>query len=378
MAFTHGYTDSQIEETHFDTRKIAELDGYFTGMLERNTIFGGGYLLAQGGTILAHKTLGKLTAQEGSADYLPGSIKAAESISKLFTATAIMQLCEQGRIHLDLPVSDILPEFLGETHKHITIFQLLTHTSGLIADPGYFGEAKPYQIFDGITANPQWLDIFTTGPLQAQPGTSWNYCSAGYMILAELVSRTSGMHFNDFVKANIIEPLQLERTFLEIPETCLQDTVVLHDWQNDYYASTRIRSEGKMPNGGGGVYTTMLDLFRLGQMFLNRGQLDGRRILSPRSVALMTTNQLEDVPGYQWGRKAKRVRQGLGWEFLVDHTLAGEHAFIHEGYGWSSLIVDPESQVVLVRIMSSPNAWSHELMIYAREIAFSGVRGANA
>jgi len=102
-------------------------------------------------------------------------------------------------------------------HRQISIFHMLTHTSGLKAEPGSYLEPYPEDLYSGITKE-NWIKRLLTGPLQYKTGTTWNYCSKNYSFLAEIVARVSGMDFPDYVSANILEPLGMKDTFYFAPQ----------------------------------------------------------------------------------------------------------------------------------------------------------------
>jgi CubicO group peptidase (beta-lactamase class C family) len=144
MQTTHdGVCDISVQEAAFDPKAIERIDAHYTSLVDSGRIQAAGWLLARSGKIFSHRTIGKLTYKKDSAPFKPDSIKNITSISKVFTASAIMKLVERGIIWLEQPVKTIIPEFDTVMHSPINIKHLLTHTSGLPADGGYFNEPYP-------------------------------------------------------------------------------------------------------------------------------------------------------------------------------------------------------------------------------------------
>ncbi|MEJ2663132.1 MAG: serine hydrolase, partial [Spirochaetia bacterium] len=131
-----GKTDCNPADVGYNSECLQALDEHFRRLIEKGTIHAAAYLLSKDGKIFAHKSMGRQSTYEDKGDFLPDSIRPLASITKVFTATALLQLIERGLCFLDQPVSEIIGEFDTDMHKHITLFQLLTHTSGLKADPG--------------------------------------------------------------------------------------------------------------------------------------------------------------------------------------------------------------------------------------------------
>jgi CubicO group peptidase (beta-lactamase class C family) len=327
--------------------------------------------MSRGGKIFAHQTAGRRTREADSEPFRPEHIKNVASVSKVFTATAIMRLAEEGKLWLEQPVKTIIPEFDTPLHSAIHIRHLLTHTSGLAADGGYYLEPYPIEGWEE-TRGADWLKkSVLAGPLQGEVGKQWNYCSKGFGVLGEIVSRVSGMHFNDYVEKNVLAPIGMERSFLEVPKKHWTEVLLSAEW--DPLALEHAGDRAGMPNGGGGVYSTLYDLFRFGQCYLNGGTLDGARLLGKKAIAEMTSNQLDGIPAFHWGKKFRSFRHGLGWDLFCDGAFVGPKTYLHEGWGWSSLFIDPEEDFVYASMAATPTEWSADVMVNPRCIAFAGL-----
>ena len=373
MTYQFGKTDQSPKAARFDETKLQRLSEYYAKLVESGRVQAAGFLMARDGKIFAHQAIGKLRFEPGKEQEIcqPDSIKRIASISKVFTATAIMQLIEEGAIWLAQSVSTIIPEFNTDMHRGITIWNLLTHTSGLPADGGYFTEPYPIDRFAFMFAE-DWLKKgVLSGPLQNKPGAEWNYCSIGFNILAEIVTRVSGLHFKDYVEKKIFQPLGMTRSFMEVPAALFPEICTVNEWDIKIMENMGFRDFS--PNGGGGVYSTLADLNRFAQAFLNKGEWQGKRILSKKSVEEMTRNQLDGVPSFHWGLNCKNYRQGLGWGFFADGSTVGPATYNHEGWGWCSLFVDPVENFTYVSFSADSSDWSPDVQVKPRGIAFSGL-----
>ena len=366
-----GPVDISLREASYDESRLALMRAHYAKRIEAGTLQGAGFLLAREGKVFAHEIAGKRTYLPDSDALAPDSIKRIASITKLFTATAIMKLVENGTLWLEQPVKTLIPEFDTPMHGGITIWNLLTHTSGLAADHGYFTEPYPVNRFE-LMGEKDWIvKAVLAGPVTCRPGEQWNYCSLGFAVLAEIVSRASGSHFNDFVQTQIFKPLGMSRSFLEVPEKLWPEVCLIGDWEEKLLRHAQERKWA--PDGGGGVYSTLRDLFRFGQYFLDLGAAGSARIIGKKTMQEMTRNQLTGVPAFHWGKRLLSIRQGLGWGFFCDGSTVGPATYNHEGWGWSALYVDPVERFVYTSFVASPKEWDPQLMVAPRAIAFSGI-----
>jgi CubicO group peptidase (beta-lactamase class C family) len=259
-------------------------------------------------------------------------------------------------------------------HKDINIWHLLTHTSGLPADPGYFTEPYGRDVFRDL-GKKDWIKRFLTGPVQSLPGEQWSYSSPCFCILAEIVSRVSGKHFYDYTREEIFKPLGMTRSFFDLPEELVPETSLLGDWTLEMIEHGRDRSPKSCPGGGGGAYSTMEDLFRIGQCYLNGGIYNGHRLLGRTTCEAMVRDQLEGrgVFAYHWGKKIRNFRQGLCWEYFIDGPITHPAVFMHEGWGWCSLFIDPVNEFIYISMYGDDKDWDPDVMVKSRTIAFSGI-----
>ena len=310
------------------------------------------------------------------------------SQTKALTSVAAMILMEEGRLGLSDPVSRYIPAFAklavvqpGEAgpatvpaRRAITVRDLLTHTSGFSYGTGRDVAALYEAQGLGPAAGAGWyfadkdepicttMERLATLPLVVQPGEAWVY---GYStdVLGCVVERASGVSLDEYLRTTIIEPLGMRDTHFYLPEPKRDRLAVVYSsgpdgrilrapegsrGQGDYVTGPR-----KSFSGGAGLLSTARDYARFLEMIRNGGALDGVRILSPRTVALLTTNQTGTLHS-----------TGLGWSLAFETTeRVGANGLDGVGaYGWGGAYgsvykVDPQSRMVMVFLMQLiPNA----------------------
>ena len=272
---------------------------------------------------------------------------AIASMTKPISATALMILQDEGRLSIDDPVAKYVPAFAkaalksGEAQPDITLRHLLTHTSGLTGSQRVMGSLQ------------QHADELAGRPLRFKAGTRWGY-SPGLNVCARVVEVVSKHPFDIFVNERIFQPLKMKDTTFapstaqkqRLAQLCRpgkdkQSIVPAEHWINDL-------SEKRAPNPSGGLFSTASDMARFYQMILNRGELDGRRIVSAAAVKKMTTLQTADLktgftPGNGWGLGWCIVRQPQGVSAMLAPGSFG-HGGAFGTQGW----VDPKNRTIFV------------------------------
>lgn len=315
---------------------------------------------------------GEIAWLDTSGEMTPGipmrndAILPLASVGKMFTATAAMILYERGVISLDDPVSDYIPEFAGvrvqvtdaagETQlvapdRPVTLYHLLTHTGGLKVTGDDFWAAWDANV--GKTTTTHLARALAEMPLQAQPGTHFEYGQTGasYEVVGAVIEIASGQTLEEFMMENIFEPLGLEDTCFYLPQEKSErlpevyrnvDGVLQLDraYGEDFSRSTFF-------HGGGGVRSAPLDILRFARLFLDNGTVDGVQILKPETVALMMSDQLGDLAPDRWQPR------GLSWGFGAAVTYAtedlgsgspGQYGWV--GGGFAKLFIDPKKRLI--------------------------------
>jgi CubicO group peptidase (beta-lactamase class C family) len=264
------------------------------------------------------------------------------SITKLFTATAIMQLHERGRLDIDAPVRDLLGEEFAiddDRYRPVTARDLLSHSSGL-GSPSVWSRVHP-----AATARPRVADMLADlfaehGPrLRYPPGQGQRYSNLGFLVLGRMIEVADGRDYETYIREAILDPLGMTRTGFDW-EPLLDDAATGHSRKGDFYTSLAKAKvdpalfdeplahwETTVPfeiQGApyGGLIGTAGDLAKFVAAHLEQGSWNGRRILSPASVQAMQTVQRD--------HRGHPLDFALGWHTqLID----GERYFNHMGKG---------------------------------------------
>ena len=252
---------------------------------------------------------GKRDAKSG-IDVKPDSIFAIASMTKAITATAAMQLVEQGKVKLHEPVSKYLPQLakldiltgfdasgkpaLHPATKPVTLHHLLTHTSGFAYDTWDESMLK-YNATHGGASGPV---VAPLTPLIFEPGTRWQY-GTSMDWAGKLVEAVSGLTLEQYMQKNILQPLGMKDTTFIFPPEKAERLVSSSRRQADGSLKEDPRAVPVPPkeyNGGGGLFSTAPDYVLFTQMILRHGKgVNGAQILQPKTVAMMTTNQIGNV-----------------------------------------------------------------------------------
>jgi len=359
--------------------RFKRLDALLHEHIDQNRIAGIVVLVMRDGKPIYERALG-WSDKEAKRPMAVDSIFRIASQTKALTSAAILALAEDGRLTPNMPVSRFIPGFANTTvamkgesgmstvpaRRPITIADLLTHTAGISYGTDNLVAAAYEAKGLGTAAGFGWytadkdeevcatMERLATLPFMAQPGDSYIY---GYNtdILGCVVERASGMALDKFIAERITTPLKMKDTrfFLPVADRGRLTTVYTSGPEGTIVrAPAGARGQGhyvdgprKNFSGGAGLVSTARDYARFLEMMRNGGTLDGVRVLSPRSVALMTTNQsgpLHSTTGLGFGFGFETVdRYGaLGFSSVGAYRWGG-------AYG-SNYLVDPDAKMVMV------------------------------
>ncbi len=304
---------------------------------------------------VAHE--GKVVADLAGGEARPGVPLMPDSLvwwmsnTKTVTAVAVAQQWEQGRLGLDDPVSDHIPEFATNGKDRITIRHLLTHTGGIRR-----ADFQPERGVNPLTSS--WEErLQAICAASVEPGweigrTAGYHPFSGMFLLAEIVRRCDGRPFERYVREELFEPLGLYDSWVGLPaqrfEAYGDRMASMHHVADGVATPMRLFDSPQgaapcVPAGGG--WGPIRELGRFYQMLAGRGQLDGVRILDPQTVEAITARHRHDTFDESQGMIA---HWGLG--FMVDSVLFGRHcsprAFGHGGGAASAVFCDPEANLV--------------------------------
>ena len=334
-AFAQGLPRaSQPEDLGFSSERLKRVTSAFQADVDKGTIPGAVVLIARNGKVAYFEAIG-FQDREKKIPMSTDAIFRIASMTKPFTSVATMMLVEEGKILLNGRVSVYLPEFkalqvgvekinaatgnpeltLEAAQREMTIEDLLRHTSGLTYS--FLGKSLVKQayseanVFDPNQTLAEFVTKLSKLPLAHQPGTTWDY-SMSTDVLGRVVEVVSGVPFDQFIADRIVKPLGLSDTGFWVAAEKLGR---LAEAQVDPATGKRpalpdVISRPNWLSGGGGMVSTASDYVRFSQMLLNGGELDSVRLLSPYTVALMTTNQTP--PDIAYSREALQIFEPLG------------------------------------------------------------------
>ncbi|MBQ7841722.1 MAG: beta-lactamase family protein [Lachnospiraceae bacterium] len=332
------------------------------------------------------------------------------SCSKVAAVTAATQLLEQGKILLNDPLYDYIPEFremyvkkedgtLTKAKNPITINHLFTMTAGFTYDMDSKGFQLAKKVTNGKMDTLTTIRCAATDPLAFEPGTRWGY-SICHDVLAAVVEVVSGQKFRDYMKDHIFAPLDMGDTVYHHTEETLKRTAAQYAFvpagseefdivEAQKYGSgnegmfKELKKEAdcilgeEYDSGGGGIITTVSDYAKLTAALANYGLgLTGERILSPYSVNLMRTNRLseEQLKYFDWKQLAG-CGYGLGVRTHIDKIKSGQIGSLGE-FGWggaagSTVMVDPEINLGVFYVQHTLNPREEYYQPRLRNVVYS-------
>lgn len=388
------------ESVGMSSERLSRIDVMCAQAIEDQMVPGMVALIARKGTIVYHKSFGAADNALGKR-MMPDAIFRIASQSKAITATAVMQLWEQGLFQLDDPISKYIPEFSDPqvlysfssadtsyttkpADKEITIRHLLTHTSGL----GYGvidGDSRIRKIYQkaGIT------DLFTSEPvtiaesvkklaklpLHHNPGEKFTY-SEGLDVLGYFIEIISGKPFNVYLKEHLFDPLGMNDTYFYLPDDKADRLVTVQTKDDDswvrypdtfYETDYPITGAKTFFSGGAGLSSTARDYAIFLQMYLNNGVYNGVRILSRTTIDVLMANQTDDLLGTNsfYGL----VFGGLTASGEAIGGQGSEGTFRWGGYFNTQYFADPEEEIIGIlmkqtqRIPRDDTGWKFGILV---------------
>lgn len=367
----------------FSIERLDRLDARYRRGVEDGEIPGAVVLIMRGGKIVHHKAIGFADRAAG-APMSEETVFWLASMSKPITSVAALLLTEWGLLDLSAPVADYLPALAGlqlavekadgtcelkAPSRQPTVQDLLRHTSGMVY--GDFGDGpvhRAYRKADPLAkkiTSAQMIERLASLPLAHQPGSTFEY-SLSVDVLGRIVEVISGQTLDRFLDEHIMRPLGMTSTAFHVP------LAKSFAWQDNVQARDSLEQKlcqaPALLSGGGGLYGTAEDYGRFAQMLLSGGEFAGTRLLSPASVALMTSNHLPDGIEYPSAivsmlsviAPIPQIGQGFGLGVAV-RTDPGLHPapgnvgdFYWAGAGGTYFWVDPAENMLAVVMTAQP------------------------
>ena len=364
------------EDAGMSSARLHRIHDTIQSHIDSHDIAGAVTLVARRGRVVHFEAHGTMD-REANKPMPKNAMFWIASMSKPVTGAAIMMLLEEGKVRLKDPVSKFIPEFKDTkvampiegsvppafyqlpASREITIQDLLTHVSGLLSG-GRAGAAEMEKVRRKPDENlAAYIPRLGSIPLDFQPGSRWTYSpGAAFDTLGRIVEIASGQTFDAFLRQRIFEPLGMQDiTFHPIADARQRVAMsyrraggALEKAGNDTWLSNSVYQ-----SGAGGLFSTAEDYLQFGQMLLNGGELRGARLMSPRTVDLMSSVHAPDtLPGRGKGRGF-----GLSVQVVNDAVAAG-YRVSNGSYGWDGAFgthfwVDPKEKVVGVMMIQTTN-----------------------
>ena len=366
------------ENVGVSSERINNLNSVLQNYVDDNSISGAVALVARKNKIVFFDAVGKSDIEKNKVMGKDAIFRIA-SQSKAIISVGVMILQEQGRLLISDELGDYIPEFkktnveelnkeggyeIVDAKRPITIRDLLTHTSGIGYGYGLskdlWEEAKIQGWYFADRNEPilETVKRIASLPFEAHPGEKFVY---GYNtdILGAVIEVISGQSLETFLQNRILTPLGMNDTHFYLPKSKVSRLATVYS-SGDYgivkapvdgtmvSQGAYVKGPRKSFSGGAGFLSTALDYAKFLQMMLNGGKFDGKRIISRKSIELMTTDHLDQAT-FEW---TKGTGFGLGFSVLTNLGLRGEYGTLGE-YGWggayhSSYWVDPKEELLVV------------------------------
>ncbi len=371
------------DDVGLSAKRLERIGEMIQRAIDANQISGAVTVVARRGHV-AHFEAHGLMDIKADAPMQKDTIFPIASMTKPVTGVAILMLVEEGKVRLSDPVSRFIPEFrdtkvamprtdaaAGEgaiytvpADREVTVHDLITHTSGLVSGGAGSEAAGRIAPRDTTGTVADWTAALGAAPLDFQPGTRWAYSGlAGIDTLGRIVEVASGLTFDEFLRQRIFEPLGMKDTTFNVPDDRKSRVVTLYGRTPDGLAHRAVPewvATTTLHGGGGGLWSTAGDYLQFAQMLVNRGELNGTRLLGPRTVDLMAANHVGDLyekAGRTGGAPGKGF--GLTVDVILDNAAArGDHRSTGS-FGWSGAFgttywVDPKEEMTAILMVQTP------------------------
>lgn len=367
LAQASTLTPGAPAEAGMSARRLDRLDAVIESAIREGNTPGAVVLVARQGKIVFLRAYGRRMLTPEVRPMTPDTIFDMASMTKIMaTAPSIMKLVEEGRLALTDRVAHYIPEFAQNGKGKITLLQLLTHYSGLPPD---------------LDLKEQWsgyakaIEMACAEQLAQPPGEKFIYSDINYIVLGEIVHRTSGQSLAEFAKSRIFEPLGMKDTKFH-PEEALRSRIAPTQRRGGRLLWGEVHDPTANRMGGvaghAGLFSTARDTAVYAQMILNGGEYAGRRILSPLGVVALSTPQ---TAPYQdaWRAAGFDVRSPYS---TARGDLFPIGSFGHTGFTGTSLWIDPFSRTLVVLLTNRVHPDGKGSVISLRKKVASIVAGS--
>src|SRR5687767_14448076 len=380
------------DKAGFSKEGLARIDRFFQREVTANRVPGAVVAVARDGKLVHHRAYGYLNPVTSESMPLDAIFQLA-SMTKIMVSVGALALNEEGRLPLKSRLDEYFPAFakmtVGEARepaRPIFTHDLFRHTSGLTY--GGRGSTPVHKLYPASSASAatqltaeEFMARLASVPLLYQPGTVWDY---GFStdVLGLVVEKVSGQKLGDYLKSALWDKVRMPDTYFEVPAD--KRKRIARPLANDPLTGkpqqiALIDTPTKFHCGGGCAFATVADYLRFGQMLLDGGSIDGRRVLSPKTVAVMTSDHLgqsikNQVPGTEPHRDGYGFGLGVAVRLNdgVAATPGSKGDYTWNGANGTLYWADPQERLVVVVGTSAPG----EIRKYYREQTGALVYGA--
>ncbi|KPL19101.1 MAG: hypothetical protein AMJ75_12750 [Phycisphaerae bacterium SM1_79] len=359
----------QPVQKEIQKERFSRIDHVIEEEIEEGKFPGAVVLVGKQGDILYWKAFGKEVIEPYQEPIGRNTIFDLASLTKpIATATSIMILKDRKAIELDDYVGAYLPAFACNGKEEVRVRHLLSHTSGL---PAYMNADDLKEQF-GSPCPEKVIERICEMEAISKPGEEFRYSCLGYITLAKIVETVSGKSIGDFSRENIFDPLGMRHTAYTPPDSWEKDVAAAQIVDRQLLRGTVHDPLAKLMggiSGNAGLFSNAYDLSIYCRMLLNEGVWNGRRVLSPEAVAMLTTAQ---AYGRAYGFDVNSSYSS------VKGSYAPKKAFCHTGYTGTSIVCDPVSETFVIiltnRVHPSDEGTAKSVRSKVADIVFSGLQ----
>jgi len=383
------------ESIGLSSARLQKLSDAFKREVDKGTLPGATMMVARKGQIGWFDAIGR----QSPADSRPmayDTIFRIFSMTKPIVSVGVMMLVEDGQLLLAEPVAKFIPEFakqkvgvenhgkleLVDVQRPMTVQDLLRHTSGITYD--HTGNGMVQQLYresrlrSRKITNAEHAAMVAELPLVCQPGAEWNY-SRSTDILGRIIEVVSGKTLSAYLTERILAPLQMAETAFFTGEenaTRLAEAFPTDPWSGEDVKLFNMLEKPAMESGGGGLVSTTMDYARFCQMLLNKGSLDGERIIGRKTLELMASDHLS--PQVKIKGDLVPAGHGFGLGFAVRRQagiapfLGSAGQFFWSGMAGTFFWIDPQEDLFAVFMMQGPGQRQYTRTL-VRDLVYAAV-----
>jgi CubicO group peptidase (beta-lactamase class C family) len=366
--------------------------------VDRKRLPGAVAVVARHGKMALYESVGLLNPATGEAMHRDARFRIY-SMTKPIMSVAAMMLMEEGRLLLSDPVAKYLPEFAGQqvavqqgnevslqpVQRPATLHDLLRHTAGMTYE--FLGSSPVQRQYSQLRLNSrdrslaEFTHQLAALPLMFEPGSVFEY-SRATDVLGRVVEVVAGQSLPDFMRERVFEPLAMPNTSFTVPPEYHGHIAepFARDPEGGFQMRVMdVRTDAALASGGGGLISTAHDYARFLQLMLNRGELDGKRLLGPHTVDFMTADHLGNIAVASGGSQAMLPPgHGFGLGFAVRKQLGvapvpgSVGTYFWGGLAGTTFFVDPTLKLFACLMLQAPNQREYYRMLF-RDMVYAAV-----